>query len=74
MYFPRLIIPLSDCLSGSLDFAISLVLLIGLMVWYDVATTWHLLLQPFAFVAFMTALGASNVDVHGVGELQLGIY
>ena len=60
VYFPRLFIPLSDCLSGSLDFAISLVLLIGLMVWYDVAITWSLLLLPvFALVAMLAALGPS---------------
>ena len=60
VYFPRLFIPLSDCLSGSMDFAISLGLLIGLMVWYDVAVTWNLLLLPlFAFMALLTALGAS---------------
>jgi lipopolysaccharide transport system permease protein len=60
VYFPRLFIPLSDCLSGSLDFAISLVLLIGLMVWYDVAITWTLLMLPvFAVVALLAALGPS---------------
>ncbi len=60
VYFPRLFIPLSDCLSGSLDFAISLVLLLGLMVWYGVAFTWSLLLLPvFALVAALAAIGPS---------------
>jgi lipopolysaccharide transport system permease protein len=60
VYFPRLFIPLADCLSGSLDFGISLILLIGLMVWYQVPVSWNLLLLPlFAFVALLTALGAS---------------
>ncbi len=60
VYFPRLFIPLSDCLSGSLDFAISLVLLIGLIAWYRVGVTWHLLLLPvFAVVALLAALGPS---------------
>jgi lipopolysaccharide transport system permease protein len=60
VYFPRLFIPLGDCLSGILDFSISLVLLVGLMVWYEVPITWHLVLLPiFALVALLTALSAS---------------
>jgi lipopolysaccharide transport system permease protein len=60
VYFPRLFIPLGDCLSGSLDFAISVALLIVLMLWYDVAITWSLLWIPvFGVVALLTALGPS---------------
>ena len=60
VYFPRLFIPLGDCLSGSLDFVISLVLLLGLMVWYQVAITPSLLLLPvFTAVAAACAFGAS---------------
>ena len=60
VYFPRLFIPLSDCLSGSLDFAISLLLLVGLMVWFKVAVTWALLALPlFTLVAVLTAFGGS---------------
>jgi lipopolysaccharide transport system permease protein len=60
VYFPRLFIPLSDCLSGSLDLAISLVLLLGLMAWYGMAMTWNLLLLPaFALLAMLAAIGPS---------------
>jgi lipopolysaccharide transport system permease protein len=60
VYFPRLFIPLSDCLSGTLDFAISLALMIGLMAWYRVPMTWHLLLLPvFGLIALLAALGPS---------------
>jgi lipopolysaccharide transport system permease protein len=60
VYFPRLFIPIGDCLSGSLDCGISFVLLISLMAWYDVPITWTFLLLPFfMLVAFLTALGAS---------------
>jgi lipopolysaccharide transport system permease protein len=60
VYFPRLFIPLADCLSGSLDFAISLTLLLGLMAWFEMPITPTLLLLPvFALVAILTALGAS---------------
>lgn len=86
VYFPRLFIPLGDCLSGILDFGISLVLLIGLMAWYQVPITWNLLLLPgFALVALLTALGASlwlsalNVKYRDVKYivpflLQAGLY
>ncbi len=60
VYFPRLFIPLADCLSGSLDFALSLVLLIGLMGWYGAPLTWTLLLLPlFTLVAALAAFGVS---------------
>jgi len=60
VYFPRLFIPLADCLSGSLDFTISLVLLTGLMWWYGIELTWTLLLLPlFTVVAALAAFAAS---------------
>ena len=60
VYFPRLFIPLGDCLSGSLDFAISLGLLFGLMAWFQVAARLSLLLLPlFGLVALLAALGPS---------------
>jgi lipopolysaccharide transport system permease protein len=60
VYFPRLFMPISDCLSGTVDLAISVVLVLALMVYYGVPVTWHLLLLPlFALVALFAALGAS---------------
>jgi lipopolysaccharide transport system permease protein len=60
VYFPRLFIPLADCLSGSLDFAISLVLLVGLMVWFQIPVTWPILLVPaYTLVAVLISFGAS---------------
>jgi lipopolysaccharide transport system permease protein len=60
IYFPRMFIPLSECLSGSLDFVVSLVLLLGLMLWCNVAFTRTLLLLPvFAVMALLAALGPS---------------
>lgn len=57
VYFPRLIIPVSSTLSGALDFAIGLVLLFGLMLWYSVPFTWTLLLLPlFSMLALASAL------------------
>jgi len=38
VYFPRLIIPLSGVISGLVDFAISFVILLAMMVWYRIQT------------------------------------
>lgn len=60
VYFPRLIIPASVTLSGVVDFVISFLILIGLMAWYHVEFTLHLLLLPSFFIlCFATAFGAS---------------
>jgi lipopolysaccharide transport system permease protein len=73
IYFPRLIIPLSTTLSGIVDFAISFLILLGLMTWYGVAFRWHLLLLPvfllFALLAAFAAgiwLSALNVKYRDV--------
>jgi lipopolysaccharide transport system permease protein len=58
VYFPRLIIPASSAISGILDFAISFIILLGLMVWYHVVFRPHLLLLPvFFLLGFAAALG-----------------
>ena len=60
VYFPRLFIPLGECLSGSLDLLISTGLLLVLMAWFDVPIRWTLLLLPaLGFVALLAALGPS---------------
>jgi lipopolysaccharide transport system permease protein len=60
VYFPRLIIPSSATLSGLVDFAISFVILIGVMLWYGVTPRWGLLLLPlFSLSAFLAAFGAA---------------
>jgi lipopolysaccharide transport system permease protein len=58
VYFPRLIIPLSAVLVGLVDFAISMVVLVGMMTYYGVrpAGTFVLLI-PFLLLAVLTALG-----------------
>src|SRR6266478_6934730 len=50
VYFPRIIIPTSSAVVALVDFAINLVILFALMVWYGFAPTWHLAILP-AFVA-----------------------
>ncbi len=58
VYFPRLIFPLTGVLSKMVDFGISLILLLGLLVYYRISPTWNLLLLPL-FVLNMMCISAS---------------
>jgi lipopolysaccharide transport system permease protein len=59
VYFPRLIVPASSIVVSLVDFLITFILMLGLMVWFQVAPTWRLLFLPaFLFLALATALGA----------------
>ncbi len=59
VYFPRLIVPASAVLSGTLDFLIGLTILMVLAVIYKVTLTWHLVLLPLFFAqCFFTAFAA----------------
>jgi lipopolysaccharide transport system permease protein len=58
VYFPRLIIPIASVLSGAVDFLIAFALLLGMMVYYGVVPTLHVLWLPTYFVlALVTSLG-----------------
>ncbi|MEN6627895.1 MAG: ABC transporter permease [Candidatus Sumerlaeia bacterium] len=60
IYFPRLIIPASATLSGLVDFLISMLMMMVLMVHYDVAFGARMLALPLFFLmAFASAFGAS---------------
>ena len=60
VYFPRIIIPAATVLVALVDFAINLVLLFGLMVWYGVMPTWHIVFLPvFVVLAMAASLGPS---------------
>jgi lipopolysaccharide transport system permease protein len=57
VYFPRLVIPISAVLSGLVDFAVSLVVLIGLIFWYGIVPGWRIITVPgFILLAMCTAL------------------
>jgi lipopolysaccharide transport system permease protein len=59
VYFPRLIVPLATVAGTLVDFAISLVLLIGLLAYYHQLPTAALLWLPlFLLLALAAALGA----------------
>jgi lipopolysaccharide transport system permease protein len=59
IYFPRLIIPVSTVIVNLVDFLISFIILIGLMIWYQFTPSWSILFLPlFLILAILTALGA----------------
>ena len=43
VYFPRLIIPISSVLTGLVDFMISFVIVMALVIYYQQPLTWHML-------------------------------
>ncbi len=58
VYFPRLVLPCSAVLSGLVDFAVSFVVLLAMMLYYRIAPTPAILLVPvFLLLAVVTALG-----------------
>ena len=58
VYFPRLILPFAAVCSGLLDFAIGLVVMLVLTLWFGIHPPVTLLLLPaLIFVAMLTALG-----------------
>jgi lipopolysaccharide transport system permease protein len=58
IYFPRLVIPIASVLSALVDFGIALAVLLGMMVWYGIAPTVHVLWLPgLVLLALVTALG-----------------
>ncbi|HEX5716428.1 MAG TPA: ABC transporter permease [Thermoanaerobaculia bacterium] len=59
VYFPRLIVPVAAVLGGLVDFAVSFVVLIGMMFWYGVQPGWGVLLLPLLLLlSAASALGA----------------
>lgn len=58
VYFPRLIVPTSTVLVSSVDFVISITVLVVLMVWYGIAPTWKISLIPvFGVLVGLLSLG-----------------
>lgn len=73
VYFPRLALPLATVLSGVVDFALSMVVLVGIMMYYGVQVTANILWLPaLLLLALATALGvglwlsALNVEYRDV--------
>lgn len=59
IYFPRLIIPASTVIVCLVDFLISFLILLGLMIWFNVAPSWQFLILPFfLLLSLALALGS----------------
>jgi lipopolysaccharide transport system permease protein len=54
IYFPRLIFPLTPVLARVVDFGISILILLVVMLYYRVLPTWNLLLFPLFFILMMS--------------------
>ena len=57
IYFPRLIFPMTSVLARVVDFGISILILLGVMLYYRVLPTWNLFLLPLFFI-FMLSVPA----------------
>jgi len=58
IYFPRLIIPASSVITSFVDFLISGIILIGLMLWYQFMPGWRIITLPlFIGIAFAASMG-----------------
>jgi lipopolysaccharide transport system permease protein len=86
IYFPRIIIPASTIISGMVDFVLSFVVLLLLMVYYGINPTIHFLFLPlFLLLTIFTSFGiglwlsAMNVRYRDVRHIvpflvQFGLY
>jgi len=58
IYFPRIILPASSVIVALVDFAITLVLLAAVLIWYQFLPTWRIVFLPaFILLALVAALG-----------------
>lgn len=74
VYFPRIIIPTATIGARLVDFGISFLIMFGLMIYYRVEPTWHLvMLLPLVVLITLLALGfgmwtsALNVKYRDIG-------
>jgi lipopolysaccharide transport system permease protein len=86
VYFPRIVIPVASAVVALVDFAVNLIMLGLLMVWYVCIPSWRLLLLPgFVVLAVLASLGpalfitALNVKYRDFRYIipfivQLGLY
>ncbi len=60
VYFPRLAIPISNVLSGVVDFVLAFIVLLIMMLYFGIVPTQNIIWLPFfLFLAFVTSLGVS---------------
>ena len=60
VFFPRLIVPTAVIIVSFVDFLISFVVLLGMLIWYNFVPGWQILFLPlFVALAFLASLGPS---------------
>ena len=86
VYFPRLIIPASSVITSLVDFLISFVILLGMMIYYQYVPSWHLVFLPifillvffcaFGFGLYLTAVNVKYRDFRYIIPfiIQFGLY
>ena len=58
IYFPRLIIPASSVITSFVDFLISGIILVALLIWYQFVPGWRVVTLPFfVAIAFAASIG-----------------
>jgi lipopolysaccharide transport system permease protein len=58
VYFPRMIIPASSVITSLVDFGISFIIMIIMMIWYRFLPGWQVVFLPlFIILAFLCAFG-----------------
>lgn len=59
VYFPRLLVPLANVLSGLIDLGLGSIVLAGLMLWHGLTPSWRLLALPLPLaLVLLTTFGA----------------
>ena len=58
VYFPRILIPAAAVFCGAVDFAITFVILLVMMMWFGFFPSWQIVVTPLLLLlAFLTSLG-----------------
>lgn len=58
VYFPRIIIPISSVVTSFIDFLVSFVILVFLMLYFKFTPSWNIIFLPvFLLITFLTAAG-----------------
>ncbi|HUS00533.1 MAG TPA: ABC transporter permease [Chitinophagaceae bacterium] len=58
VYFPRMIIPASSVITSMVDFGISFIIMIGMLIWFQFIPSWHIIFLPlFIILAFLCSFG-----------------
>ncbi len=76
VYFPRILVPAAAVFASAVDFAVTFVILLLMMMWFGLFPTWHIIFAPillllalltsFAVALWLSAMNVLYRDVHFV--------